>query len=185
LVGDFDNLNNFSFTPANTVFNAVAPVFGDARQGKARETVDALASEARKVFSASGGGNLAELQEWQKNFPINGSPTQQRAALTGFVELLDGRLQSLADQYNRGMGTAAEPLNLLQPKARSVYERLTGQAPHNSTGYQTGGVQDKPAASAPTPVMIPTDPADRVMDKAYPLPNGKTGIWRGTGWEVQ
>jgi hypothetical protein len=138
LIGDFDALGNFSFTPANAVLNAVEPIFGDSRQGKAQETVDALASEARKVFAASGGGNLTELQEWQKNFPLNGSPDQQHKALSGFVELLDGRLQGLADQYNRGMGRTDDPINLLQPKARAVYEKLTGREPTNATGYQTG-----------------------------------------------
>jgi hypothetical protein len=160
LVGDFDTLNNFSFTPANTVYNAVSPLFGSSSVSKATETVDALASEARKVFAASGGGNLTELQEWQKNFPINGSPTQQKAALTGFVELLDGRLQGLADQYNRGMGRTDDPLSLLQPKARAVYEKLTGREPTNATGYQMGtppaGGTPAPAAAASPAAAIPS-----------------------------
>lgn len=150
LVGDFDALNNFSFTPLNSVVNSVESTFGDSRQTKAAQTVDALASEARKVFAASGGGNLTELQEWQKSFPLNGSPDQQHAALTGFVQLLDGRLQALADQYNRGMGRTDDPLSLLQPKARAVYEKLTGHEPENATGYQTGKTPDAtPPASAP------------------------------------
>ncbi len=164
LVGDFDKLNNFRFTPANVVLNEITPLFGDARQGKARLTVDALASEARKVFAASGGGNLTELKNWQNDFPINGSPSQHQIALAGFVDLLDGRLQTLADRYNRGMGTTAEPLNLLQPKARAVYEKLTGLVPRNSTGYQTGGVQDNPAnvspPASPAKTVAPVAPAN-------------------------
>lgn len=184
LVGDFDTLNNGSLTPLNWAMNTVEPLFGDSRQGKAQETVDALASEARKVFSASGGGNLTELQEWQKNFPLNGSPSQQKAALTGFVELLDGRLQGLADQYNRGMGRTDDPINLLQPKARAVYEKLTGREPTNATGYQMGSPPAAAPPAAATPSVAPVDPTARVIDKSYPLPNGKTGIWRGTGWEI-
>jgi hypothetical protein len=158
LVGDFDALNNWSFTPANVVGNAIESTFGDSRQTKAAQTVDALASEARKVFSASGGGNLTELQEWQKSFPLNGSPDQQHAALRGFVELLDGRLQALADQYNRGMGRTDDPISLLQPKARAVYEKLTGREPENATGYQTGKAPTSaPAAPAIPPWVKPGD----------------------------
>lgn len=158
LVGDFDALGNFGGigTPLNAPVNAVEKFFGGSTLTKAQETVDALASEARKVFAASGGGNLTELQEWQKNFPLNGSPAQQKAALTGFVELLDGRLQGLADQYNRGMGRTDDPLNLLQPKARAVYEKLTGREPSNATGTQMG---TPPAAGASTqaPSAAPTN----------------------------
>lgn len=161
LVADFDALGNRSFTPWNIVANTVDPLFGTTTQGKAQETVDALASEARKVFAASGGGNLTELQEWQKNFPLNGSPAQQKTALTGFVELLDGRLQGLSDQYNRGMGRTDDPLNLLQPKARAVYEKLTGREPTNATGYQMG----KPPAGGATPPASTAAP-----DAALPMP---------------
>jgi hypothetical protein len=153
LVEDFDKLNNGSLPPVNWALNKVESTFGDARQGKAEQTVNALASEARKVFAASGGGNLTELQEWQHSFPLNGSPAQQKAALTGFVELLDGRLQALSDQYNRGMGRTDDPVNMLQPKARSVYEQLTGHEPKNAVGYQDG---KPPAATASAPTPAPS-----------------------------
>lgn len=187
LVGDFDALNNFSFTPANMVFNYIAPKFGDARQNKAEQTVNALASEARKVFAASGGGNLTELQEWQKSFPLNGSPDQQRAALRGFVELLDGRLQALSDQYNRGMGRTDDPVNLLQPKARAVYEKLTGHEPENSIGYQLGrppaaaestAATQPTATSAPAVLALPKTEAELVVGKTYDTARGQAR-WDG------
>lgn len=156
LAEDFDALNNSGSPWVNWAVNGVEKsAFGDARQTKTKQTVDALASEARKVFAASGGGNLTELLEWQKNFDVNGSPAQQKASLTGFVELLDGRLQSLADQYNRGMGRTDDPLNLLQPKARAVYEKLTGREPANATGYQMG----KPPASGDAAASSAASPA--------------------------
>lgn len=170
LVGNFDALNNFRFTPANTVLNAVEPLFGDARQNTAQQTVDALASEARKVFAASGGGNLTELQEWQKSFPLNGSPNQQHKALTNFVELLDGRLQALSDQYNRGMGRTDDPINLLQPKARAVYEKLTGREPENATGYQTG--QTPATAATPATPATPKPPAIGEVQQGYSFMGG-------------
>lgn len=168
LVDDFDKLGNFGGigTPLNAPLNAASQFFGGATLTKATETRDALASEARKVFAASGGGNLTELQEWQKNFPLNGSPAQQKAALVGFVDLLDGRLQGLADQYNRGMGKTDDPMTLLQPKARAAYEKLSGRPPPtDAVGYQTGkpptvsGAVATQDAEAGTAVSPPTKSA--------------------------
>lgn len=200
LLDDFEKLNNFGgvATVLNAPVNMMEKAFGDARQTKAQQTIDALASEARKVFAATGGGNLTELQEWQKSFPLNGSPDQQKAALTGFVELLDGRLQALADQYNRGMNRTDDPVNLLQPKSRAIFEKLTGKTPDNATGYQLGkppsqtgpsaaaASQDAEAAAMPGAprAIAPVDPAAREIGKSYPLPNGKIGVWRGGGWEL-
>lgn len=149
LMDDFEKLGNFGGvgTVLNAPLNYLQERGGDARQTKARQTIDALASEARKVFAATGGGNLTELQEWQKNFPLNGSPDQQKASLTGFVELLDGRLHSLADQYNRGMGKTDDPVNLLEGKGREAYMKLTGREPEGGTGYQLG---KKPEAAPQT-----------------------------------
>lgn len=141
-------LNNGNYPVKNALFNWGAEQVGNPEPTNAREAIDALASEARKVFAGSGGGNLTELQEWQKNFPINGSPVQQNGALSQFVGLLDSRLDALADKYNRGMGKADDPLNLLSPHARAVYTKLTGRVPDNATGTQMGG-QQKGASGAP------------------------------------
>lgn len=157
-------LNNGAMPWKNAIDNWTMGEFGSARPTNAKMAVDALASEARKVFAGSSGGNLSELQEWQKNFPINGSPDQQKGALTQFVNLLDSRLQSLADQYNRGMGRTDDAMTMLQPHALEVYKRLTGREPSASTGYQSGTPPDGSAApsaavppsTAPSPAAIPS-----------------------------
>ncbi len=162
LADQFGELNNSGglATPLNSIVNPVERFFGDQRQTNTQQTIDALASEARKVFAASGGGNLTELQEWQKNFPLNGSQSQQRGALTNFVELLDSRLQSLAEKYNRGMGRTDDPMTLLQPNARAAFEKLTGKQPDNSVGLQMG-------RSAPATASSPAGSSD-----LPPLPEG-------------
>lgn len=171
-------LDNFGGlgTPLNAPINAIESTFGDARQTKVKEDVGALASEARKVFAASGGGNLTELESWEKNFPLNGSPTQQKGALQEFVGLLDSRLGALANQYNRGMGRTEDPVNLLDPHAQQVYERLTGTTPDEATGYQKGNA-GKPAA--PVAALPPLE--SREVGKVYSTPTGPHR-WMGTGW---
>lgn len=168
-------LNNGSMPFLNAMENWTLGATGDARPTSAKMAVDALASEARKVFAGGGGGNLAELQEWQKNFPIDGSPKQQSAALRQFTNLLDSRLESLSDQYNRGMGRTDDPINLLQPHAREVYERLTGREPSNATGYQLG---KPPAAAAHTPA-VPTAPTTSAAIPAWVKPGDQYSASRG------
>lgn len=130
------NLHNTGVPLWNTIKNYWGEQTGAPAPTNAREAVDALASEGRKVFAGTGGGNLTELNNWQKNFPINGSPAQQAGALKEFVSLLDSRLDALTDKYSRGMGRAEDKLTLLSPHARAVYQGLTGQAPATNAPSQ-------------------------------------------------
>lgn len=184
----FSALGNGSLPSLNAAMNWVDKQFGGEGVTNATEAVGALASEARKVFATTGGGNLTELENWEKNFPINGSPAQQQGAMKQFVNLLDSRLAALSDQYNRGMGTAGDPMALLQPQARAVYERLTGRQPENSTGYQSG----KPPAGTPQPAApsapsAAVDPMTGSTVPTAPKPIGGTSAApaspTGTPWQ--
>lgn len=179
VMDSFEKLNNFGgiATPLNAPVNFAEKTFGDSRQTNAQTAVSALSSEARKVFAATGGGNLTELETWEKNFPINGSPTQQSGAMKEFVNLLDSRLGALSDQYNRGMGKTDDPINLLDPKAQQVYERLTGKDPEDATGYPNG---QKPPAAPNAPAVLPPIGA-RQVGKTYQTPTGPH-VWMGNGW---
>lgn len=155
LMDQFDQLGNWSLgevvnAPANYLMGKI----GQGAVVKATAgTIDALASEARKVYSGAGGGSTSELNEWKHNFPIDGSQTEQRAAMQNFVELLDGKLQSLASQYNKTMGTSKEPYQMLDPKPAETYQRLLNHEPTNSTGYQTGKA---PSAAVPSAPAVPS-----------------------------
>jgi hypothetical protein len=174
LMENFEKMDNFGgmATPLNGPKNWLAKQMGDERVTNAQVDIGALASEARKVFAAAGGGNLTELKDWEKNFPLNGSPAQQKGALQQFVNLLDSRLGALATQYNRGMGKSSEPLSLLDPHAREVYQLLTGEEPKNATGYQLGAPTELPAANK------------RVAGETEWInPNGVRMLWTEHGWE--
>ena len=211
LLDQFEKLGNWSLGESvNQPANYLMRKFGQGAAVRTAEgTIDALAAEARKIYAGAGGGSLSELNEWKKSFPINGSISEQRGALENFVELLDGKLHALSTQYNRGMGTSLEPFQMLDEKPRALYKKLLDREPSDSTGYQTGnaqrgamigGVMGGPIGAAAgssiggaidagkaltTPRAIaPADPSAREEGKTYPLPNGKRGIWRGTGWEL-
>jgi hypothetical protein len=40
--------------------------------------------------------------------------------------LLHSRIEAIGDQYNQGMGTTKDPLTLLNPKAQSVLNKISG-----------------------------------------------------------
>ena len=148
----FAALNNNSFPVLNWAINGAETSWGDNRQKNAEQVVGALASEARKVFAGTGGGSLTELDDWKKNFPIDGSRSQQSGALQTFVHLLNSRLDALGDQYNRGMGVTRDPMTFLEPKARKTIETLTGNAPDPVVGYQlVNPSQSQAGTSAPIP----------------------------------
>lgn len=134
----FDKLDNTSVPWANVAKNWLATQAGSAAPTNAKEAVSAVASEARKVFAGSGGGGLAELDQWEKNFPVNGSPDQQKGAIKQLVGLMDSRLNALGDQYNRGMSKADDPVALLAPEAQKAYTKLTGR-PANGTAIGGDG----------------------------------------------
>jgi hypothetical protein len=140
-----DKLDNFNgaASPLNYIVNPVEKALGDTRQGVFEQRAQAVASELRKVFSGSGGGNLTELEEWRKSLPVNASKEQQKAYLQSGVELLNGAVNALQNQYEKGMGKAAAGRTLLSPESQKVLSTING------------GEQKAAPAAAPAPQPAP------------------------------
>jgi hypothetical protein len=145
-----EDLNNFDILPGvlNAPINYIEEKgFGDTRQGKYRQSSQAVASELRKVFAAAGGGNLTELQSWEKSFDPNAGEKQQKAYIENGVDLLRGALKSLESQYRAGMGLNKNIGDLLSPEARGVYEKLqVGESPivKKTTAQKQGEILAQP-----------------------------------------
>jgi hypothetical protein len=122
-------LNNGQIPAFNWIANKTLEAAGSPRPLVLQATVDALASEARKVYAGAGGGTQADLDAWQQNFPINGSPSQQQGAMGELSKLLTGRLTAVANQINGGMQTNLSGTDLLNPAAKASYEKLIGPNP--------------------------------------------------------
>ncbi len=104
-----------------------------------------MAGEARKVYAGSGGGTQADLDAWEKNFPVNGSPDQQKAAMEGFATLLQGRLTAVANQINGGMQTKLSGSDLLNPTAKASYQNCSRLPPRAPSGvYSVMGQTRRP-----------------------------------------
>ncbi len=149
-----EDLNNFDILPGvlNAPINWVEQKgFGDTRQGNYEASKKAVASELRKVFQASGGGSLKELEDWEKAFDPNAGEKQQKSYITNGVDLLRGALKSLESQYQSGMGLNKNIGDLLTPEARNVYTKLElGQNPKTkqTTAQKQGAILAQPTKIA-------------------------------------
>lgn len=123
-------------TPLNYVQNLGNELTGDAGPTQFKQTASALASELTQVFRGSGGAE-ADVKRYLSELDVNASKAQKQAAVKNIVDLLSSRTSAIGDQYNQGMGTTADPLTLLNPKARAVLENIastTGGAKSPNVG---------------------------------------------------
>lgn len=140
-----DGLNNSGFRSWNRLANAVSaetnPRFAAAMQ-KFNAARTAVTDELTRAFRGTG-GNVHDIVQWERNINAADSPEALRAVVRQAVELLHGRVAAVGDQYNRGMGTTRDPVQLLSPSAQRSWRRLTGEQPGSDTvvggqGQRTG-----------------------------------------------
>ena len=156
---DLGNFNGLA-TPLNYLVNPTEEFFGDTRQGKFRQSAQAVASELRRVFAGAGGGSLAELNKWEASMPVNASKEQQKEYILNGLDLLRGGLDALNTQYQAGMGLNKNVTDLLSAKSRQVYEKLqAGENPNVKPAKPvvTKTPQQKMANALVQPVKISSD----------------------------
>lgn len=139
-INALDNVSSLGVLnrPVNSVINYAGEKGNSPTQGNFKQTVQAVASELRKVFSSGGVGNLQELKQWEDTMPLNASKDQQQAYLKNATKLLQGAMGALDNQYRAGLGPKASINDLITPEARAVLNKLTGAGPAASSGAQTG-----------------------------------------------
>lgn len=105
------------------------------------------ADEVAKATAGPGGSTVSDREERMKEFTANQSPEARKAAIQKAVHLLGGRLEPMADAYSAGMGTTADSLSLLSPKAQASYKKLLGEASPNASvpGQSTRGAMQPQA----------------------------------------
>lgn len=145
-VEDLNNLGGLG-TPLNAPINWIEEKLGDPRQGQFLQTAQAVGSELRRVFAGAGGGSLAELNKWESSIPLNASEAQQKAYIQNGMDLLRGGIQALNTQYQSGMGLNKDVVDLLDPKAREIYNKLSvGENPNvkKTKAQKQGDMLGKP-----------------------------------------
>ena len=131
----------------------------------------AVASELERAYRGTG-GNMTEIEEWKKQLDSANTPAAMTAVLKQATTLLGSKIDALGDQYSKGMGTTAGGLDLLNPKARDVYTRLTGQKPlgikSGTSGMSFASEQEAAQAEAAGKIKK----GDRITI------NGQSGVWQ-------
>jgi len=131
----FNGTDNGSFPLENAMGNGLAKqgigpnatalqgTFGGLQAAK-----NAMQGEMAVNFKASGATDQ-EIEKWSKSFEDDAAPATVGGALGKGTELLDGRMNSLATQYNRAMGTNITGWQLLSPEAQKAYIKVKQQVP--------------------------------------------------------
>ncbi len=144
LSGAADNLNNFGgvATPLNKVVNPIENAFGDPRYRQFDNTRKAVADELTRVWRGTGGSE-GDIKTWTDTLNNAGSPEQLHGVIKNIGDLLQSRMDSLSEQYRKGMGTAADGLQLLTPKSQAILDRLEQKA-----GGSSGSSASQPGVAS-------------------------------------
>lgn len=158
-----DGMHNRGVPAWNTVANAIESATGDPRVAEFNITRHAVVDELEKAFRGSG-GTQSGIEEWKQSLNSSQSPAQMRASIRKGVELLNSRLDALGSQYSTGMGKSSNPLELLNPHARTVFTAL---APGGSGEIDDGGSIANQHASPEVPGQpITAPPKDPPVDRS-------------------
>lgn len=138
LEGQIDALDNASFLPgiANLVKNAIGgqtSAQSQAAQNKFLTTANTLAQELTKFYRVTGGSE-SDVNAYRNRLKVNASPVALHSVTQDIAQNMQGKLQSLQEQYTNGMGQT----NAQAPIPQGTLNALTRIA--------GGGAQ---AASAP------------------------------------
>jgi hypothetical protein len=150
-----DKLGNFQYFPSlNEPYNAIrGQISPDYQKTVAGFKAAAIGSsgELAKAFRAAGMSEQ-DIQAWQKQFDENSSPSTIKGSADQALHMLDSRLDSIADSYNRGMNLGAQKTgpDLLSPTARAIHERLIGGG---QTAAQPSQAPAQAAAQSPSDVI--------------------------------
>lgn len=123
----------------NAVGNFISTQTGSPGVPLFKDTAGKLAQELTAVYRGSGGAEK-DVVRGLESLNENASDAQKHAILKNAVDLLDSKMDSLGDQYNRGMGTTKDPLTLLNPHAAATLQKLRGGGkPAETTGAAKQG----------------------------------------------
>lgn len=125
-----DSLNNTNVPFWNRLTNLAAYETGDTKFQKAYKdftaSKNAATRELTRAFRLSS-GNVSDIKDFDKELDAADGPEALHETVKKYVDLLASRINALGEQYNAGMGKSSDPINLLDPRARQVFQRLAGE----------------------------------------------------------
>lgn len=151
-----NNLDNFSLGAGilNPIRSAIEGQTSEKYQ-KAKGAYDtAVANFAKELdFAVSGGRpTVSGTKHQMEGFSLNASKAEQLEKLREGIDLLNGRLESHAEGYGRGMKKAnPDPMTFVEPRNRKFYQHIMGTTPREDVAPEAAA----PVAAA-APAIRPT-----------------------------
>ncbi len=163
----------------NSAANAMEKRTGNTGMQTAMTNVgmdaNAAAGELAKVFRSSGMSDK-DIDSWKESLNTSNTPAEFNASVKKGLDLMDGRLESLGQQYNQGMGTTKDPVQLLSPDAQRIYTNLKNGKPASA------GQNLNHSVSVSTPTQVPSSPQVGTISKGYRFKGGNPA--NSASWEA-
>ena len=134
-----DKLNNGAFPHLKAASNYLESSIGDSRVKKFEATKKAVVDELVRAWRGTG-GTLEDIKTWSSTLDASNSPEQLHGVIGQLGELLESKIESLNDQYRKGMGKTSDGFHLMSPHASEVLQRIKKRA----------GMDTEPKAAAPS-----------------------------------
>lgn len=140
-----DKLDNGDLRAWNQVANSLGVQLGKDQATNFEVVQGAVADELARVFRQVG-ASQQETEGWRAKFPSKGSPTQIKGSITTAADLLGSRIESLDDQWKRGMNTDTGYPKLLSDKSKETFKKIGGNLGRYGISDTGGSGPAKPGA---------------------------------------
>jgi hypothetical protein len=121
-------LNNTDYPALNSVLNTLSKAVGKPTVTNFETIQKAVADEVTRVWRQSG-GSVEDIAAARANLDAAKSPDQLRGAIAQYGELLGGKIASMQEQYQQGMGKSADAnATLIRPDTKQTLEKISGRA---------------------------------------------------------
>jgi hypothetical protein len=150
------------FTTANEAYNFLTAHGFTSKEaqkklGALSVAQKAVADEGAKVFAGSNSA-LADRKAWEDRFGLETPANVALAKAKEVQKLVEGRLNSVANQYNEGMKTRHEPSRFIAPKTREIMDRINGAEGDKYETATSGNAPDKNKQALDWANANPKDP---------------------------
>jgi hypothetical protein len=122
-----ETLNNTNSPDYNAVKNWFSQHFGSATVTNFKTIQKAVADEVTRVWRQTG-GSVEDIAAARQNLDAANSPEQLRGAIAEYGELLGGKILSMQEQYQQGMGKSVDAnATLIRPDTKQTLEKIAGR----------------------------------------------------------